>query len=643
MTSPAVFEEEVAAPDSSSWLGIGGRLLATAFALFHLYTGLFGILPGLRQRVVHLAFALALVFLVQAAARWHRTRLGALGDLVCTAAGVGAMAYAYEAVPEAMAERAGLVNTADLVSGVIVVLLVLEATRRLMGWGLPIISLAFLVYAGFGQYMPGILAHRGYDLERTVQQLFLSDEGIFGLPLGVSANYIVLFVIFGAVLRATGGGQFFIDVAYALCGWSRGGPAKMAVVASALFGTISGSAVANVASIGSFTIPLMKRVGFRPTTAAAIESVASCGGQIMPPVMGAAAFLVAEVLGIPYIHLAVAAAVPAVLYFVALFAMAHFEAGRLGIAGLPRADLPRFGVVLARGWHLLVPPVVLVYLLGVEDRSPMLACALSILAAVAVAFVRAHTRPSAATLLRALQSGAMGGLQVAVACACAGIVVGVFTLTGLGLKFSSLLTDLAHGQMFPLLVLTMVASLILGTGLPTVPTYLLLAVLVGPALINMGVPALAAHLFLFYFGVISDMTPPLAISAYVAAGIAGADPLRTTFVATRFGLAAYLIPFMFVYDPALILVGSWGQIIWGATVSVVGVVGLAAGLQGYLFRPLDMVRRLALFLASVLVIFPETWTTVFGLVFVIGVVFDQIVRRGAPRQPSYGDGPRLRA
>jgi TRAP transporter 4TM/12TM fusion protein len=295
--------------------------------------------------------------------------------------------------------------------------------------------------------------------------------------------------------------------------------------------------------------------------------------------------------------------------------------------------------VVARGWHLLLPPAVLVYLLAVEDRSPMLACTLAIFAAVAVSLVRAHTRPGARTLLRALQAGATGALEVAVACACAGIVIGVFTLTGLGLKFSSLLIDLAQGQLFPLLVLTMLASLLLGTGLPTVPTYILLAVLVAPALIKMGVPPLAAHLFLFYFGVISDMTPPLAISAYVAAGIAGADPLRTTLVATRFGLAAYLIPFMFVYDPALVLAGSWGQVAWGIAVGLMGIVALAAALQGYLARPLGLIERAALLAASVLVIFPEPWSTVLGLALIAGMVGLQVVRRDARVvAPSAGAG-----
>lgn len=634
MTTPAV-ELEGRLPRGDNLAAAVTRTVAAAFALFHLYTGFLGILPGLHQRVVHLAFALVLVYLAGVSDRWPRSRLRAAGNIGLATVGLAAMVYAYLEAPEAMGERAGITTTADLVAGGIVLVLVIEATRRLMGWGLPLIAIGFLFYAWAGRYFPGLLGHRGYDLERVIQQLFLSDEGIFGLPLGVSANYIVLFILFGAVLRATGGGQFFIDAAYALCGWARGGPAKMAVTASGLFGTIAGSAVANAATTGTFTIPLMKRVGFRPTTAAAIESVASCGGQIMPPVMGAAAFLVAEVLGIPYIHLAAAAALPAVLYFASLFAMVDFEAARLGISGLPRAELPRLRDVLARGWHLMLSPALLVYLLAVEDRSPMLAATWALVAAVLVSVLRAHTRPGPRTLLRALQSGAMGALEVAIACACAGIVIGVFTLTGLGLKFSALLIDLAGGQLFPLLVLTMLASLLLGTGLPTVPTYLLLAVLVGPALIKMGVPPLAAHLFLFYFGVISDMTPPLAISGYVAAGIAGADPLKTTIVATRLGVAAYLIPFMFVYNPALILAASWIQVVTGVLVSLVGILALTSALQGYLLRPMNLVERVSLLAASVLVIFPETWTTVAGILLMAGATAPQLLRKEGRKAVSY--------
>jgi TRAP transporter 4TM/12TM fusion protein len=624
---PSMAEDDGKIPSGNGVLQVTTRIIAGAFALFHVYTGFFGILPGMDQRIVHLAFALVLVFIAAAAGRVGNARIWAAGDIALAGVALGAMVYAYRESTAAMSERAGITTTADIVAGAVVVVVVLEATRRLMGWGLPLIALGFLIYAAFGQLFPGLLAHRGYDVERIVQQLFLSDEGLFGLPLGVSANYILLFILFGAVLRATGGGQFFFDAAYALCGWARGGPAKMAVTASALFGTMSGSAVANAATTGAFTIPLMRRVGFSPTTAAAIESVASCGGQIMPPVMGAAAFLVAEVLGVPYIHIAAAAAIPAVLYFLSLFVMVDFEAARLGIAGLRRAGLPAFGNVLRRGWHLLAPVAVLLYLLAVQDRSPMLAATWAIIAAIVVSALRAHTRIGPARLMTAMQQGAMGALEVAVACACAGIVIGVFTLTGLGIKFSALLIDLAGGQLFSLLVLTMIASLLLGTGLPTVPTYILLAVLVGPALIHMGVPPLAAHLFLFYFGVVSDMTPPLAISAYVAAGIAGAHPLHTTFVATRFGIAAYLIPFMFVYDPALILAGSTSQIVVGVLIASAGVVVLAAALQGYLFGPLALTERGCLLGASVLVIFPEIWTTVAGLAVAVAVLAFQALRR----------------
>lgn len=610
--------EADAAPAGS--LGRVVDAIAIAFAVFHLYTGFFGLLSGLHQRIVHLAFALALVYLTSARRREGNIWLFAL-DMALAAISLGVMGYAYVEAPLAMGVRAGIVLPADTVLGTMTLVLLLEAARRLMGLGLPVICLLFLAYAFFGNNLPGMFGHRAYDLERVVQQLFLSNEGFFGLPLGISANYIVLFVLFGAILKSTSAGKFFIDLSYGLFGWSRGGPAKMAVGASALFGSISGSTVANTVATGAFTIPLMKKVGLKPVDAAAIEAVASCGGQLMPPVMGAASFLIAEILGIPYIEVLKGALIPAMLYFFSIFLMVDFESGRRGIAGIARSELPKVGKTLRGNWHLIVSPIVLVYLLGVEQHSPLFSVTWAILAAVLVGMARRHTRPSWRMLLEALEEGAMSGVTIAIACATAGIVIGVFSLTGLGFKASSLLIELAGGNLMMLLILAMISSLILGTGLPTVPAYLLLAVLVAPALIDLGVNPLSAHLFIFYFGVISSITPPLALAAYAGASIAKCNPIETAVRATRIGIVAYIIPYLFVYKPHLLMSGTASQVGLGLIESVVAVTGFVAAVQGYLFRPLGGRHRLVLLAGSIVTVIPGVTATAIGAVIVVGCAY----------------------
>lgn len=590
------------APGPAHAVGLAASGLGVAFSLFHLYTAYRGPFAALQQRSIHLSFVLALVFLVfpwgRRAARERKHPALLTIDVVLALAGVGAAAYVFFGY-ETLSERMGSPAGTDTVLGTLVVLLVLEATRRLIGWPLPAIALAFLAYGFLGPMMPGPLAHEGYDLARLASHLYLTTEGIFGIPLGVSATFVVPFVIFGAVLQACGGGQFFIDLANAIFGRFRGGPAKIAVVSSSLFGMISGSAVANAASVGPLTIPVMVRGGFRRQTAAAIESVASCGGQIMPPVMGAAAFLIAELLAVPYLAVCLAAAIPAILYYLAAFLMVDFEARREGIPPLARDVLPRLWAVLRRDGHLVAPPLVLILALAVFDYSPQLSAFYAIVAALVAAALRPHSRLGARQIVRALEAGGRGSLEVAAACACAGIVIGVIMLTGLGVELSGMLVDLARGNLFVLLILTMVASLLLGTGLPTTPTYILLAILVVPAMVKMGVAGMAAHLFVFYYGAISDMTPPLAISATLAAGIAQADPFKTTLTACRIGLAGYLIPFMFVYDPALLFHGSWGAIAVAGVAGGLAALALAAGVQGFLLRPASAAERAALMGAAV--------------------------------------------
>jgi len=598
-------------------------VLGLSMSLFHLYAGGLAVLSTIQQRGIHLMFVFLLCFFFSLSSR-SSSKLGRMKlrmDLILGLLGAAAVIYLI-LFEEAISMRMGNVYLLDLVVGGVIILLVLEVARRLLGWALPFISVLFLAYAVWGYWIPGLWGHKGYDWERIIAMMSLFTDGIFGLPLGVSASFIVLFIIFGALLQESGGGQFFIELSTALLGSVRGGPAKTAVVASSLFGMISGSAVANAGSVGPFTIPLMKKVGFRAQYAAAVESVASCGGQIMPPVMGAAAFLVAEILNIPYYQVCLAAALPAVLYYLSLFIMVDLEAVKLGIRGAPKESLPRVRDAVRKGWPLLLPPAVLVYLLIMEYSAVMGAFWGAVTMMGVILFRPGKSLSQKLKVFQvSLEDGAISAIQVGAACACAGIVIGVFSLTGLGLKFSGLLINLAGGRLDVLLILTMVASLLLGTGLPTVPTYLILAILVAPALVKMGVLPIAAHLFIFYFGAIADMTPPLAVSAYVAAGIAGSDPLKTTLTASWLGIAGYIVPFMFVYVPALLLKGSWVEVGLALVPATIGISAIAASFQGILLGKLRAWERIALFGGALFLIRPGFYTDLIGYGVLASVFF----------------------
>jgi TRAP transporter 4TM/12TM fusion protein len=586
-------------------------MLALAMSLFHLYSGGLAVLSTMQQRGLHLMFVFLLCFFLPPASK-NKPKAGIWLNFSSGILGASAALYLVLFEDE-ISMRMGNVFILDLLVGGVLIALVLETARRLLGWGLPLIAILFLAYAVWGNAIPGLWGHKGYDLERIIGHMALFTDGIFGMPLGVSASFIVLFIIFGAFLQEAGGGQFFIELSTALFGTVRGGPAKIAVVASSLFGMISGSAVANAGSVGPFTIPLMKKVGFRAQYAAAVESVASCGGQIMPPVMGASAFLVAEILSIPYYQVCIAAAIPAVLYYLSLFIMVDLEALKCGILGFPRKDLPLFMGTLRRGWIMLIPPAILVSIL-IMEYSAVMAAFWGTVPMMGVILLK-NANPWGERLKQlasSLENGALSAIQVGAACACAGIVIGVFSLTGLGLKFSGLIISFAQGRLEVLLILTMVASLLLGTGLPTVPTYLILAILVAPALVQMGVLPIAAHLFIFYFGAISDMTPPLAVSAYVAAGIAGSDPLKTTLTASRLGIAGYIVPFMFIYTPALLFKGPWIEIPLALIPAILGVSAIAASFQGVLIRNLSLAKRTGLFVGAMLLIIPGFYTDLLG-------------------------------
>ena len=484
--------------------------------------------------------------------------------------------------------------------------------------------------------MPGLLAHRGFSLERIVSHMYLGLEGIMGIPLGVSATFVFMFILFGAVLDKTGVGKFFIDVAYAITGHSKSGPAMTAVVASGFMGSISGSSVANTVTTGAFTIPLMKKTGYKPYFAGAVEAAASTGGQIMPPVMGAAAFIMAEFTGIAYNKIIIAAAIPALLYYFAVGTMVHLEASKLGLKGLPRDQLPKISRIMKKDGYMILPLVAIVFFLlaGYTPlKSAFYAIVFSIVIAVLVSLIKHNHSFGIKEFLGALESGAKSAVGVACACACAGMIVGVVTLTGLGLRIAELIVSIAGGSLILTLFFTMLASLILGMGLPTTAKYIVLATMAVPALIKLDVNIMAAHLFILYFGVIADITPPVALAAYAGAGIAGANSMKTGFQAVKLALAAFIVPYIFAMDPTLILVEE----VVGTTVkflpvfkaipvavsAMIGIVCLAGAVEGYLFDHCKVYERIPLAIAAFLLLKPGTVSDLIGLVVLVGIYFLQ--------------------
>ncbi len=513
---------------------------------------------------------------------------------------------------ETLIRSAGSATALDLVAGTVAVVFVLELARRTSGWGLVTIALLALGYAFLGPYLPGPLAHRGYGFSRLVQHLYLSTEGIWGVPLGVSADFVFLFVLFGAVLEAAGGGELLIVLAGKVAGRTRGGPAKTATVASAIMGSLSGSAVANVVTTGSLTIPMMKRTGFKAYFAAAIEAAASTGGQLMPPIMGAGAFILATWTNIPYVQVAAAAVVPAVLYYVALIAAIHFRAER---DRLPRASEAPSGAIASRV-HLLLPLGVIVVLLAM-GRSPMRAAFWGVAAAAAATLMRKTSRLDWRGVRHVMLAAGSGTVQVAAACAAAGIVVGVASLTGIGLRMSELIVTLSGGHLPIALGLTALGSMVLGMGLPTTAAYVVLAALGAPALTQLGVPLLAAHLFIFYFGCMSNVTPPVSLAAYAGAAIARAPLMRTAVTAMALAGAGFIVPFMFVYDPALLLAASPTAVVISAVTGMLGLTALAASLVGFGSRLLTRWERLALGIGAMGLLTPFLAADVVGAVVVV--------------------------
>ena len=518
-----------------------------------------------------------------------------------------------------IAYRLGILSPDRTLLGGLAVLLILEATRRIAGWGLVWCALPCILYARYAYLFPGLLFAKGSSWERIASYLYLDASGILGLPLNVAASVIVAFIFFGRALYAVGGDKFLTDVALKVMGRYRGGAAKVAVVSSALFGTVSGSAVANVAVDGAITIPMMKRTGYPPHVAAAIEAVASNGGQIMPPVMGAAAFLIAEFLNISYGQVALAAAVPACLYYLALFTQVDLEAAKHGLVGLPPEQIPKFQTTMRRGWVFVIPLSLLIYTLMIANWEAGKAGMLAVIATFLVGALRKETRPTFRAILASIEETGQTLLDIVVVTALAGLVIGSLQLSGLTFKLSLLLVTVTGGNILLLLALTAVVCILLGMSLPTTVVYITLAVLVGPALTQLGIVPLAAHLFLFYFGMLSLITPPDCLATYTAAAIAHSDFWKTGWTGMRLGVAAYVVPFVFAVHPALILVGSVQEILVAVVTASVGVILLGIGCAGYLFRPLNWAKRAILWLASLLLLLPA-WSGVWLIADGIGVV-----------------------
>lgn len=628
-TAEAVLKKYDRESNTAHYTGLPQKIIAAiaiTFSIFQLYTATFGILDAQLQRAVHLGFGLALAYLLYPCRRaWTRDHFFHPIDVLFAVLGAAAPAYIVLQYRE-LVTRAGSATTADIVVGGIGILLVIEAARRVVGLPMVTVVLCFLAYAFLGPYMPGVLAHRGLSLEQLISHLYYTTEGIFGIPLGVSSTFIFLFILFGAYLESTGLGKFFIDLANAVAGWASGGPAKVAVLSSGLMGTVSGSSVANVVGTGSLTIPMMKKLGYHPNFAGAVEAAASTGGQLMPPVMGAAAFLMAEFVGVSYIEVVKAAAIPALLYFTGVWLGVHFEAKRKQLKGIPRHELPNPLTLIKERGHLAIPLVVIVYLL-VSGYTPMRAALVAIVLSIACAMLRKSTRMKPIEIVYGLERGAKAVLGVLIACAAAGIIIGVVTKTGVGLRLASGLIEMAGGMLLPAMFFTMITAIVLGMGVPTTANYVITSTIAAPALVQMGVPILAAHMFVFYFGIIADVTPPVALAAYAGAGISGGNALKTGVHASKLAVAAFIIPYIFVLSPVILMVDATPLTLVMATLSaLLGMVAVSSALCGFLADHCRLYERALLVGAGLLMIKPGGTTDLIGCAIFAAILALQYTR-----------------
>ena len=628
-------------------------VIAVSLSLYQLYTAGVIALTALVQRSIHLGAVLSLAFLIKPA--WPDLRKDKISvfvvlDWVLVALSVYCTWYICGNL-SAIFERQGDWLLQDRIVSIIGVVLVLEACRRVIGFFMTAICAVSIVYAFYGPYMPELIIHKGYSVERIATTLWLTTEGIFGLPIGVAATFVFVFVLFGAILETTGGGAFFIDMAYALTGRFSGGPAKASVVASGFMGSVSGSAVGNVAATGSFTIPMMKKVGYRPHMAGAIEAAASTGGQLMPPIMGAGAFLMAEFTNTSYLTIIKVALVPAVMYYITVLVFVHYEAKKFGLKGQAKESLPKIGRVLRNGLHFIIPVLILIYVL-VANYSPMMAGFIAVVSTLSISVLVNFFRwimdgrrdtgflgfagAEGGQLIKALENGAKNAVMVSVACAAAGIIVGVVSLTGMGLKFSSLVLELSFGIKALAILLIAGASLVLGMGLPVTASYIVLATLAGPALMDMGVPIMVAHMIVFWYSQDSNVTPPVSLASFAGAGIAKASPMRTAFASWQLAKGLYIIPLVMAYRPLLGMGDNHELLHWEVILTMVtttlGLVAFASALERFFIRRATLVETGLFWLAAAGLLWTSLWTEAAGCILLVTALALQKFFPGRPEE-----------
>lgn len=614
-------DKESATRKLGGGLGKALYLLAVIVSLYHLYTAAFGPPLTLKHRSLHVAMMLAMTFImypISPKSKYKRTV--AWYDWILVALSCAAPIYIWTQFI-GVVERAGKPNRMDLIMATLLVVLVLEAARRCGGWALPALSLIFIAYGLWGRNLPGMFAHRGYTWSALSNHFFANTEGIYGTSVSVASSYIFLFILFGAVMNKSGMGKFFNDISLALAGHTKGGPAKVSVIASGLLGSINGSAVANVVTTGAFTIPLMKKTGYSAEFAGAVESSASVGGQLLPPVMGAAAFIMAEMLGVKYSEIIVCAAVPALLYYAGILVQVQLRASKNGLMGIPKNQLPKAGVIMKEQGHLLIPIIFLLFMLFFSGTTVIYSAFYTIIVTVLVSWLRKTTRMSGKDIVDSLAEGAKATVAVAIACACVGIIIGVSSKTGFGLNMANAIITLGGKSLFFTLVFSMITCMILGMGLPSIPAYIITATIAAPALAQLGVSEMAAHLFAFYFAMFANITPPVALAAFAAAGLSGGNAVKTGLQSVKLSIAGFIVPYMFVYSPELLLQDTtFLSGLWVTIAACIGVFMIGAAAEGYLFAKINPVLRIALFAGALLLINSGLITDLIGFAILVGVL-----------------------
>lgn len=598
-------------------------IIAVLVSCYHLYTAFFGPPVTLKHRSLHVAMMLSMAFIMYPFSTKCDNKKVAWYDWIFVALSCAVPFYVWTDYL-GVVERAGRASETDMLIATLLVFLVLEASRRVTGWALPILSLTFIAYGLFGRDMPGIFAHRGYNWTALSNHFFANTEGIYGTSVSVAASYIFLFILFGCVMNKCGMGQFFNDLALSLAGGSKGGPAKVSVIASGFLGSINGSAIANVVTTGAFTIPLMKKTGYSKEFAGAVESSASVGGQLLPPIMGAAAFIMAEMLGVQYSSIVIWATLPALLYYLGIMIQVQLRASKDGLVGLPKEKLPNVSAVVKDKGHLFIPIIFLLYMLFFSGRTVINSAFLTIIVTIIVSQFKASTRMGLKDIVDALADGAKQTVSVAIACACVGIIIGVSSKTGFGLTIANTIISIGEQSLLFTLIFTMITCMILGMGLPSIPAYIITATIAAPALAKLGIPAAAAHMFSFYFAMFANLTPPVALAAFAAAGLSGGDPMKTGLQSVKLSIAGFIVPFMFVYSPQLMLIDTtWAEGIWVTLSACLGVFLIAVTAEGYLYAPVNGFYRIITAAGALCLIESGIITDIFGLVVLALIIFLQ--------------------